>query len=483
MSVADFINSVTSPTSTTLLSGYAIKAYVDSSVSGIGNRVLPPVATQSALKAVNILNATDTPQGCLINWESDGLYKLDRTLTSLSITGVVYPDTNTGSSPYCGWVKMFTPISEHNLLTGRQGGSESESYHLTLSQYNKATSLAGSTDGLMSLDDKIKLDKLLLDTEGNIQKADATHDGLMSKEDYALLHTTNTDSGAVTTSDIKVVGVTIGSYTDGNIIPAGTGLEYIITRMLQNIPVVTFTNSVLNNTLSVNTYINKYNYALELNRYVRAYVTNNDNLSSKIVYYYGIKHYDNTYEYKTNVTYNLGEDSLLSFNLTNNYLNHLDLGASSISSINGDTWQNIRVLFKTTIPEYTSIKQNALGESFSHTFTETILETEHRFIETYPYYYGCNNSLSTYLNPTKGQVFTMIIPSGTTKIEIIIPSYLSGLTSIKYQEWNNNDVLSSFIKETKTWNGTNNLSGDNYDYYTYTSGTPFTSDVHYIVTI
>ncbi len=116
--------------------------------SGIGGAVLPGVADITALRAINTSNSSSYPDKALILVEATGLYRLDRdSEASESGDFVIAPTTGVGR-----WIMLINSASDHSLLAGLQGGTTSQYYHLTASQFQSIPSGVSSTNLLLASD-------------------------------------------------------------------------------------------------------------------------------------------------------------------------------------------------------------------------------------------------------------------------------------------------------------------------------------------
>lgn len=103
----------------------------------MGNSLHIPVADLAAAKAVT--NYTDK---MLMLIETLGLYRFDSELIVTSTDDTIIRPTNIANDTLAGrWVKMSSTITDHNLLSGLQGGTTGQYYHLTAAE---AALLSGS---------------------------------------------------------------------------------------------------------------------------------------------------------------------------------------------------------------------------------------------------------------------------------------------------------------------------------------------------
>ena len=111
--------------------------------SGTGSALFAPVADLDALKAINTTSATTYPDKGLILVEAIGLYRLDRDSSATADDNlVIAPTTGTGR-----WYKMSSPTNDHGTLSGLQGGTTNEYYHLTAAYYAALAGTNGTPSG------------------------------------------------------------------------------------------------------------------------------------------------------------------------------------------------------------------------------------------------------------------------------------------------------------------------------------------------
>lgn len=86
------------------------------------------------------------------------------------------------------------------------------------------------------------------------------------------------------------------------------------------------------------------------------------------------------------------------------------------------------------------------------------------------------------LNCKAKDKFTLTIANGTKMITIAVPSTLS-VSSVIYRELMNSEVVGTFSQSTVSVEGANGYTGSDYKVYTYIPSVPFSSEVHYDVTL
>lgn len=99
---------------------------------GVGSSIHAPVADLAEGKAVVAVERTDK---MIMLIETLGLYRYDSESTVASNDDTVIRSTDIASDATAGrWIKMSSTITDHNNLSGKQGGTTGEYYHLTNTQ-------------------------------------------------------------------------------------------------------------------------------------------------------------------------------------------------------------------------------------------------------------------------------------------------------------------------------------------------------------
>ena len=112
---------------------------ITNATTGLGNSIHIPVADLAAAKAVAASGRADK---MIMLVESLGLYRFDAELITASNDGTVVRPTDVASDAAAGrWVKMSSTITDHNNLSGMQGGTTAEYYHLTAAELSKLTGI------------------------------------------------------------------------------------------------------------------------------------------------------------------------------------------------------------------------------------------------------------------------------------------------------------------------------------------------------
>ena len=105
---------------------------IGNATSGLGNSLHTPVADLAACKAILAAGRADK---MLMNVETLGLYRYDLESMAASNDDTVIRPTDIASDAAAGrWIKMSSSITDHNNLSGKQGGAVGEYNHLTNAQ-------------------------------------------------------------------------------------------------------------------------------------------------------------------------------------------------------------------------------------------------------------------------------------------------------------------------------------------------------------
>lgn len=137
-------------TETNIPTSSAVYTAVDNMSAGLGT-LKNPVDDLAALKALDTTNASTYPDKCMVCCEPLGLYRLDRESTGTNDNKfIVQPTTGTGR-----WLLMATSTASHSLLSGLQGGTTNQYYHLTQSQNQAMPSGISSSNKLIAADSTV----------------------------------------------------------------------------------------------------------------------------------------------------------------------------------------------------------------------------------------------------------------------------------------------------------------------------------------
>lgn len=112
-------------------------------VSGVGGAIHVPVADLAAAKAVAGSTAPDGHTDRMIMLiETLGLYRYDAQSTVTSNDTTIIRPTDIASDAAPGrWLKISSTLTDHNLLSGLQGGTTNEYYHLTAAELAKLVAI------------------------------------------------------------------------------------------------------------------------------------------------------------------------------------------------------------------------------------------------------------------------------------------------------------------------------------------------------
>ncbi len=274
-------------------------------------------------------------------------------------------------------------------------------------------------------------------------------------------------SSPKTISPIAVNGVTIGMYTSGDNIPAGTNLENIIANILQKVTLPTYTapslslsgtspttveaGTVMNITLNTSFFKNDAGDVTSFKLYkngsliysgasIQSFTDSNVLIGeSSIIYRAEVTYADGVIK-KTNLGVDYPTGRILA-------------GTASSSNV---TYLGIRKAFYGT---------NSLNNDTSTTSAEI------------------RSLTPSTAKAAEGSVFTINIPMGTKKVMLAYPANLRNVSSIKYVEGMNADVKAAFELQLVDVYGVNSFTPIQYKVYTYIPAVPFTANVTYTVTI
>lgn len=135
--------------STNLANGVAASDAVtvgqlDNAVLGLNSAIHAPAADLAAAKVVVAAERVDR---MIILIETLGLYRYDAQSLDVSNDNTVIRPTDLASDAVAGrWVKMSSTITDHNNLSGLQGGAIADYQHLTTAQVNKLNGIEAAAD-------------------------------------------------------------------------------------------------------------------------------------------------------------------------------------------------------------------------------------------------------------------------------------------------------------------------------------------------
>ena len=124
---------------------------INDAISGAGNSLHTPVADLASAKLVL---TTDTVVGGIVTVggrtdkmimliETLGLYRYDAESLAVSNDDTVIRPTDITTDANSGrWIKISSTLTDHNLMSGKQGGTTNEYFHLTQIELTKLGGIA-----------------------------------------------------------------------------------------------------------------------------------------------------------------------------------------------------------------------------------------------------------------------------------------------------------------------------------------------------
>lgn len=92
-------------------------------------------------------------------------------------------------------------------------------------------------------------------------------------------------------------------------------------------------------------------------------------------------------------------------------------------------------------------------------------------------------SLTSTLNPSNGNTFSISIPVGATNVVFAYPATLRDVSSVKYVEGMNAEIKDTFVLSNVQVEGANGYNAISYKVYVFTPVEPFSATATYQVTI
>lgn len=116
-----------------------IQSEINTATAGLASSLHVPVADLAAARAI-----TDYKDKMLLHIETLGLYRYEAESTAADNgTTVIKPNDVSGAGR---WLRMNSPLDDHNSMSGIQGGASGDYQHLTTSQVTKLNGVsAGAT--------------------------------------------------------------------------------------------------------------------------------------------------------------------------------------------------------------------------------------------------------------------------------------------------------------------------------------------------
>ena len=223
-------------TTSELISASQVNTRIDNAVTGIGARLLPPVADLTALKAVNTTTLTDKT---MINCETLGLYRLDlQSSATADDNRIVAPTTGSGR-----WIKMSASINDHNNLTAIQGGATGDYQHLTTTQLGYIHASGSDNQNLFST--------IAVSGQSNIV-ADTTSDTLTFVAGNNISLTTNAGTDSLTINSANPSNYGVCSTASATVAKTVTITNFALVTGVKVTVKFSNANTATNPTLNVN---------------------------------------------------------------------------------------------------------------------------------------------------------------------------------------------------------------------------------------
>ena len=293
-----------------------------------------------------------------------------------------------------------------------------------------------------------------------------TSDNSIYRADGAVWTLCVGGGGSTVTADFTVYGVTQGSYSDGNVIVAGTSLEDVVKNMLQTIIPPTYQSPTL--TLSGNGSAN-----VEAGTSIGPRLTPSFNQrDGGAATLYTLK--------KGGV--DLFSDAVIQF-------------YDDAAAVLGDTTRSFQAF---VTYDQGPVKNDNQGNAYptgqipAGTATSgTVTYTGKRNL-----FYGADIGVtapadsaavrilaSKVLGPGNGTTFTINVPAGAARVVFAYPATLRDVSSVKYVELGNGEVKDTFALTTINVEGASGFTAISYKVYSYVPAIPFGDAVTYNVTI
>jgi hypothetical protein len=253
------------------------------------------------------------------------------------------------------------------------------------------------------------------------------------------------------TQDITVYGVTQGTYSDGEVITAGTSLEDVVKNMLQTIIPPTY----LAPTLSISG-----------GQIVEAGTSVSPNIIPTWAQRDG----------GTPILYTLKKDG------SSIFTNSIAIPYADGTYVVGDT----TISYQAT-EDYNQgpIKNDNQGNAYptGRIPAGTATSNTVSYIGRRKLFYGVDQTdprmLASLLGPANGTAFTINIPAGTTRVMFAYPATLRDVSSVKYVELGNGEVKDTFTQTLVDVEGAAGFTAIQYKVYTYIPAIPFGDAVTY----
>ena len=121
----------------------ATKKYVDTAISAASSAVHAPVADLAACKALTSSTLVDKEMMLI---ETLGTYRFDAQSSDTADDVLIIRPTDISSGNPGRWLRITPTLSDHNLMSGKQGGTTGEYNHLTNAEVSKLSGIESSAD-------------------------------------------------------------------------------------------------------------------------------------------------------------------------------------------------------------------------------------------------------------------------------------------------------------------------------------------------
>lgn len=193
------------------------KPVINFTGDGLGAGMFAPVQNLTVLRAIDTTDTDIYKDKWLIHVEDAGLYRFDREGTGVDDGNQIITPTVGGGR----WFKMSSSITSHEMLTGVQGGTTGQHYHLTAAEYLivAATELAFTNAIKQEIEEKITLEDL---PSSSLIREEISITG-------GLLDMTNIDIGDLTLEENTIIS-SVAGFEEGskmiNLFPNGYTLDW-----------------------------------------------------------------------------------------------------------------------------------------------------------------------------------------------------------------------------------------------------------------
>ena len=287
---------------------------------------------------------------------------------------------------------------------------------------------------------------------------------------FAVLHPITKTDNVKTSEEISVMLTNdVGSYSNGDVIAAGTSVDSIVRKLLQVQIPPSYTAPTASISVTAGTSAGSYEVGTTASPSFSGAFTKNDAgaLSSIVIKKNDVEvvtsttspvahsdsfTIDGTVKFKAVATY--AEGTIKQDNFGEDYPSgHITAGSTTSSEI---TYSGYRKYFwgtdNVTTPAASSADVRALAESSTKA-------------------------------AAAGTKFNVSVKKNQTRATFAYPATLRDVSSVKYVEFNNDESKNFFTKTTVNVEGANGHTAIQYKVYTYIPAQPFPSDMTFAVTI